>query len=533
MSDTLGRVRATLHERYAVERELGRGGSATVYLAHDLRHGREVAVKVLRPDLGEAIGSERFLREIRITARLNHPHILPMLDSGELDGLLFYVTPHVAGGSLRRRLGRETTLEDVGRVVAHVASALEYAHRHGVVHRDVKPENILFSEDLAVVADFGLAKAISAAGGDGVTRSGVPLGTPGYMSPEQAMGTLQIDRRADVYGLACVAYEMLVGETPAMWPGDEALRLGRLVDAPPHHRERLDRLPGRVEQVLTRALALRPGDRFDGVAAFEEALAAALRPTRALREEEVRAVIERATEIEAAEPTEHGRLSVGTVEQIAAEVGIRPEQVREAMRDLELEEEPPRPARRWADEVPRRPSGTGALGGGDIEGYDPKTGTIEVDRRVPGRIPEDRWPEAVELIQETLGCRGHVSTLGPRLTWSPAGQGGTERNAVVTISPLGTSTRIHVVETLELSGWDVVVPKVGAALGALLGLILSAGQDQLMVVFIVVGAIAGAYYGKRWARASLAVDEAPALERLVEELGRLAEETPTPRAGRG
>ncbi|UCC49393.1 MAG: serine/threonine protein kinase, partial [Gemmatimonadota bacterium] len=264
MTNASDRVRAALAGRYAIERELGSGGMATVYLARDFKHGRKVAVKVLRPELAVALGSDRFLHEIRITAQLNHPHILPLLDSGEADGLLYYVMPYVAGGSLRGLLIRERRLplDAAVRITQQVALALEHAHRLGVVHRDVKPENILFSEGHAVVADFGIAKAVSTAGPESLTRSGFSVGTPGYMSPEQATRIADLDERTDVYSLACVVYEMLVGETPALWPMEEAQRLGRFIDAPPKHRECLDGLPGRVEQVLVRALAVRPADRF-------------------------------------------------------------------------------------------------------------------------------------------------------------------------------------------------------------------------------------------------------------------------------
>ncbi|NIN71703.1 MAG: protein kinase, partial [Gemmatimonadetes bacterium] len=260
MTDDSERIEAALADRYAIERGLGSGGMATVYLARDLKHGRQVAVKVLRPEVAAAVGSDRFLREIGVAARLNHPHILPLLDSGEADSFLYYVMPHVAGGSLRRRLADEARLplEAVLRIARQVASALDLAHRHGVVHRDVKPENILFSEGLAVVADFGIAKAVSAAEREVLTRTGVPLGTPGYMSPEQAMGVAELDERTDVYSLGCVVYEMLTGGTPVVLPSPDDARLGRFLDAPPEHRERLDGLPGRIEQTLVKALAARP-----------------------------------------------------------------------------------------------------------------------------------------------------------------------------------------------------------------------------------------------------------------------------------
>ena len=204
MSDAPGPLTAALAERYTLERELGRGGAATVYLAEDRKHRRPVAVKVLRPDLGSQLGKERFSREIAIAAQLSHPHILPFIDSGEAAGLLYYITPYITGESLRQRLDREHRLpvRDAVRIAREVAAALDFAHRQGFIHRDVKPENILLSDDHAVVADFGIARAVSAAGGDRLTQTGLAVGTPLYMSPEQAAGDAEFDGRSDLYSLA-------------------------------------------------------------------------------------------------------------------------------------------------------------------------------------------------------------------------------------------------------------------------------------------------------------------------------------------
>jgi serine/threonine-protein kinase len=208
MTDVLSRLASTLAGRYRVERERGAGGMATVYLAHDERHDRDVAIKVLHPDLGAALGGERFLSEIRTTARLQHPHILPLLDSGEVDGLLYYVMPYVTGETLRERLTRERQLplDDALRIAREVADALGDAHAHGIVHRDIKPENILLHGGHAVVADFGIALAVQSAGGHRITQTGLSLGTPQYMSPEQAMGERTIDARSDIYSLGAVTY---------------------------------------------------------------------------------------------------------------------------------------------------------------------------------------------------------------------------------------------------------------------------------------------------------------------------------------
>ncbi len=301
MPELIDLLRSGLEGQYDVERELGRGGMSTVFLARDLKHDRQAALKVLRPDLASVVGSDRFLREIKLTASLNHPHVLPLLDSGAIDGLVYYVMPLVSGGSLRGRLEREAplVLDEAMRLARQVASALDYAHRAGVVHRDIKPENILFSEGLAVVADFGVARAVSTVERQTLTRSGFPVGTLGYMSPEQAAGRTDLDERTDVFSLACVVYEMLVGETPAGWPSPEDSRLGRFFEAPADHRSHLDRLPGRVEQCLTRALALRAADRFQSPGGFVEALAAAAEGRDPVPEEEMRAILARASELEA------------------------------------------------------------------------------------------------------------------------------------------------------------------------------------------------------------------------------------------
>jgi serine/threonine protein kinase len=210
------RLRESLSQTYVIDRELGRGGMATVFLAQDAKHDRTVAIKVLHPDLAASLGPDRFLREIKLAARLNHPHILPLFDSGNADGLLYYVMPYVEGESLRERLDRERQLpiDEAIRHAQSIASALDYAHRQGIVHRDVKPEYVMLYEGQAMVMDFGIAKAVSAAGTETLTQTGMMVGTPAYVSPEQAAGEVNLDGKSDQYSLACMLYEMLVGERP-------------------------------------------------------------------------------------------------------------------------------------------------------------------------------------------------------------------------------------------------------------------------------------------------------------------------------
>ena len=266
-------------DRYRFERELGRGGMATVYLAHDLKHGRLVAIKLLRQELVASLGPERFLREIQVTAGLQHPHILPLLDSGMLEDMAggarpYYVMPYVQGESLRDHLVRERQLpvDEAVRIARDVAAALGYAHEHGVVHRDIKPENILLSGGQAVVADFGLARALFAGGAERLTETGLALGTPHYMSPEQASGDPHVDGRADIYALGCVVYEMLAGEPPYTGPTAQAIIAKRMVERIPQIRIVRETVPEALERAITRALAKTPADRFGTALEFAEAL---------------------------------------------------------------------------------------------------------------------------------------------------------------------------------------------------------------------------------------------------------------------
>jgi eukaryotic-like serine/threonine-protein kinase len=276
-----------LRDRYKIERELGRGGMATVYLAHDLRHDRDVALKVLRPELAAVLGRERFLTEIRLTAKLDHPHILTLIDSGESNGFLWYVIPYVRGESLRDRLNRikQLSVDEAMSIIKQIGGALDYAHQRGIIHRDIKPENILFHEGEAMLADFGIALAVKEAGGNRVTETGLSLGTPQYMSPEQATGERQLDARTDLYSLGAVLYEMLGGEPPHSGATAQAVIAKLMTERPTRLRVLRETIPESVEAAVAKALAKVPADRFaravDLVAAVERAEPRRrLRPTR-------------------------------------------------------------------------------------------------------------------------------------------------------------------------------------------------------------------------------------------------------------
>jgi serine/threonine-protein kinase len=273
MAKPAGELAEALQDRYTVERELGRGGMATVYLAHDLRHDRPVALKILLPELAATLGPERFQREIHFAARLQHPHILTVLDSGEAAGQLWFTMPFVEGESLRDRLRRERQLpvDDALRIATEAARALDYAHQHGIVHRDIKPENILLTRDgSTLVADFGIARALDA--DDGLTRTGLAVGTPAYMSPEQAAGDKGLDARTDLYSLASVLYEMLAGEAPFTGPTAQAIAAKRLTEPAPSVRAVRASVPESVDRAIRKALAPVAADRFSSAAQFAQAL---------------------------------------------------------------------------------------------------------------------------------------------------------------------------------------------------------------------------------------------------------------------
>ena len=264
MKDTLEGIQAAFEGAYKIEREVGHGGMATVYLARDLKHDRLVALKVLRPELAAALGGDRFPREIAIIAQLSHPHILPLHDSGQQGGYLYYVMPYVEGGSLRDRLKRDGTLpvREAVRILREVADALAYAHEQGIVHRDIKPDNVMLSGRHALVADFGVAKAVSAASGEKLTTMGLALGTPAYMSPEQATGEADVDHRSDIYALGAMGYEMLTGEPPFERPTAQAILSAHVLEAPVDISTKYTNLPPILGEVIMRCLKKDRADRW-------------------------------------------------------------------------------------------------------------------------------------------------------------------------------------------------------------------------------------------------------------------------------
>ena len=268
------RLREALSQSYSIDRELGRGGMATVYLAQDSKHDRVVALKVLHPDLAASLGPDRFLREIKLAARLNHPHILPLFDSGSADGMLYYVMPYVEGESLRERLDRDGKLpiDEAIRFAQGIASALDYAHRQGIVHRDVKPENVMLYEGMPMVMDFGIAKAVSAAGSETLTQTGMMIGTPAYVSPEQAAGEMNLDGKSDQYSLACMLYEMISGERPFAGNSPQSIMAKRFTETPKPLGELRSAVPASVDWAVNKAMSTESSGRFATSAQFAQAL---------------------------------------------------------------------------------------------------------------------------------------------------------------------------------------------------------------------------------------------------------------------
>jgi hypothetical protein len=472
---------AALEARYQLRRLLGRGGMATVYLGFDRKHHREVALKVLVPGLAAVLGAERFLREIETAARLTHPHILALYDSGEAGGFLYYVMPYIDGGSLRLPLaaGRRMSPDEALAIAGPVADALAYAHRMGVLHRDVKPENILFSQGHPIVADFGIAKAISTAGGANITRTGFPLGTPGYMSPEQAAGLTDLDPRTDVYSLAVVIYEMLVGGPPGRWPTEDAVRSGRLTDAPAAHRTRLTELGARIEGALTRGLAIRLDQRTATPGALIEELSGTAPPRRRYSAGEVDEIVKRASEIEATRPTGSGAMTIGGVEALAAEVGIAPEMVREAAREMSPGGRVPEAAGVALPSEARPPNRW--IGGPT---------TILFEREVDGELPDAEWPVLVDEIRRVVRNVGQVSQFGRSFSWVATRRGTSQRDLEIAVSVRGGRTRITVQENLStLIGavfGGIGGGMGGGGMGPLLGITLGAMHAPGPVVALLV-----------------------------------------------
>jgi tRNA A-37 threonylcarbamoyl transferase component Bud32 len=453
-----------LASRYNLRSLLGRGGMATVYQAEDVRHQRQVAVKVLQQDLAATVGADRFLTEIRIVAQLTHPHILALHDSGEAGGFIYYVMPLIGGGSLRQRLERDGPM-DLGAAIAiatPVADALSYAHRMGILHRDIKPENILFSQGHPIVADFGIARALSAATGPQLTRTGLALGTPGYMSPEQAAAAGEFDERTDVYGLAAVVYEMLVGEVPRFWPTEEEVRMGRFTEAPAAHRSRLARAGTVVEGALVRGLSVRPSQRTVSPEALIAELQGKQKPRRVYHADEVDAIVRRAAELEVSNPTA-GAMTIGGVEALAAEVGIKPELVRSAERSLV------RPGAGGAGFVPLKPQPDNAIAGGPTK--------LLYERVIEGELPEGDFPVVVDEIRRAMGTAGTVSQMGKSFTWSIT-RTDTSRLLEITVTVRGGRTRLTIQENLARL--------LGGLFGGVGGGVGGGGS------FVVAGIVAGA-----------------------------------------
>ena len=441
-TDVPAELDAALADRYVMRRVLGRGGMATVYLADDKKHRRAVALKVLLPGLAAYLGVERFLKEIQIAARLTHPHILALHDSGEAAGFLYYVMPYIDGASLRQQLEaaprRVLSQEQALAIAEPVANALSYAHRMGVLHRDIKPENILFSQGHPIVADFGIAKAVSTAGGANITRTGFPVGTPGYMSPEQAAGITELDERTDVYSLAVVVYEMLVGEVPGRWPTEDAVRAGRFLEATPSQRTKLTSVGARIERALVRGLAIRHDQRTATPdVLIGELTRSSSGPRRRYDKDEVEQIVKRATEMEATNKTASGAMTIGGVEALAGEVGVAPELVRAAAETVRRPAtSPPNPPGRPANVINRWIAGPTRL---------------MFERLVDGELPEEEYETVVDEIRQILQDAGQITQFGRSFTWSAARPGtnsGVRRSLEITVSIRAGRTRITVQEGL-------------------------------------------------------------------------------------
>ncbi len=501
---------AALADRYSLRRVLGRGGMATVYLADDEKHHRAVALKVLLPGLAAFLGVERFLKEIQIAAQLTHPHILALHDSGEAAGFLYYVMPYCEGASLRQQLEQRRPLsrQEALAIGDPVAGALSYAHRMGVLHRDIKPENILFSQGHPIVADFGIAKAVSTAGGANLTRTGFPVGTPGYMSPEQAAGLTELDERTDVYSLAVVLYEMLVGEVPGRWPTEDAVRAGRFLDASPNHRTRLTTVGSTMEGALVRGLATRHDQRTATPTALIAELAGRQSGIRRRYDRsEVQEIVKRATELEAGVPTAGGTMTIGGVEALAGEVGVAPELVRAAAAYSPPGALPPNRTNNWV--------------AGPTE--------LLFERIVEGELPESEYATLVEEIRRAIRNPGHVSQFGRSFSWMVARGPAIRRDLEIAVSVSRGQTRITIQESLnQLIG--AVFGGIGGGMGGGgIGPIIGVGVGAFHLVGPAVVAIIPAWLGLTYLTARtvygrITKKRARELEDLANRLAALAGE---------
>ena len=509
-------LEAALADRYTLRRVLGRGGMATVYLADDKKHYRAVALKVLLPGLAAFLGAERFLKEIQIAARLQHPHILTLHDSGEAGGFLYYVMPYIDGGSLRQQLEgpprRALSQQQALAIAEPVSDALSYAHRMGVLHRDVKPENILFSQGHPIVADFGIAKAVSTAGGANLTRTGFPVGTPGYMSPEQAAGLTDLDERTDVYSLAVVVYEMLVGDVPGRWPTEDAVRAGRFLEASASHRTRLTSIGSRIEGALVRGLAIRHDQRTATTAALLDELArGGSGPRRRYDKDEVQEIVKRATELEA-NKTAAGAMTIGGVQALAGEVGVAPEIVRAAAESLQAP---------YVTPGTLAPNRTNNWIAGPTE--------IFFERVIDGELPESEYATVVEEIRRVLRNAGQVSQFGRSFSWIAARGPAIRRELEVAVSVRRGQTRVTIQENLnQLIG--AVYGGIGGGMGGGgMGPIIGVGVGALHLVGAAVITVIPLWLGITYVTARTVYRRSSTkrlreLEELANRLASLMEE---------
>ncbi|HEV8125061.1 MAG TPA: serine/threonine-protein kinase [Gemmatimonadales bacterium] len=503
-----------LSDRYELRRVLGRGGMATVYLAYDRKHHREVAIKVLLPTLAAFLGAERFLKEIEIAARLTHPHILPLHDSGESAGFLYYVMPFVEGGSLRDRLtaGRRLEVDEILGIMRPVVDALSYAHRMGVLHRDIKPENILFSQGHPIVGDFGIARAVSTAGGTNLTRTGFPVGTPGYMSPEQAAGLTDIDQKTDVYSVAVVIYEMLQGELPGRWPTEEAVRIGRFLDATERVKGRFAHVDSQVEAALVRALAIRHDQRTATPAALVAEMTGKPESRPRYSAEQVTDIVRRASELEATTPTQSGAMTIGGVEALAAEVGIPAEMVREAA--AVVRRSPATPVIP-ADYATRNKWLNGPT-------------RIVFERIVDGELPDGEYPTLVDEIRYILQNGGQVNQLGRSFTWSPSRSQSMRRDLEVMVAVRGGKTRITVFENLGTLAAPIFGGigggLGGGGMGPIVGVTAGALNAPLALIVLIPAWFTGVYFLARTVYRRNTDKRKAELEKLIDRLAQLSRE---------